>query len=252
MHASRRLNEEDLYDLVERYVSRDPIPAGRQAHLFLVADPQPGRPDMLREIVTGDGWQPRLINLRAPAVDDGLLRTTGLRPVSPNLSRAELGQHRQDGKALVSGFHQGRSPYGDKESVIELEFSEDGQVRLYCSRLSYAPGGETSQELGDMLLVLLVRQVMAVVVAVSDRVDYLGSWGLGVACTGVRDLIAAGHKYRTFVDIPPYTDDEYRNVTFASYEDLTKAPGAVTDALIGRFLRALDVEEQYSKALRDS
>jgi predicted HTH transcriptional regulator len=62
-HERRQPVKEDLYALLEKEIERDPVPDGKFGHLFLVATPHPEREGLLTELVTGDGWQGRLVEL---------------------------------------------------------------------------------------------------------------------------------------------------------------------------------------------
>lgn len=254
LHAQLRASENEVYELLDWHINRDPIPNADHAHLYIVAQPQPGRPDLLRDVVSGSGWQQRLLVLRNAALQPELLQPCGLQPIPPNLAEADFQRHRQDGKALTnSGLEDGREPSKPQRrsgNIIELEVSESGQLRMYCSRLSdqVSQDGKTHALL-DELAVLLVRQLIAVVVAASEQIGYLGTWGFGVAGTGMRGMHSAvwlGNMW----DGPPYTEDGFKRVTIATYGDLTQSPGMVADALVGHLTRALGTEHRFTKALQ--
>lgn len=268
LHLRQSSRDADVYGLLDWQVGRDPIAkyvrptvlasnesdAGN-AHLFLVAQPQPGRPGMLRNVVSGPGWQQRVLALRQPAVDPVLLTATGLTALPPNLSEADIQCRRGDGAALTSyGMDNDRmvSNENSGKRTIEWEISEDGQMRLFCSRLS-AGLEDGRQFLLDELATLLVRQLIVVIVAASDQVGYLGSWGLGVAGIGIRGLRSAAALHDIFGGGgSPYMESDYRRVTAATWADLMQAPGAVTDALVGQLLRGLGTDQRLARAITDS
>jgi hypothetical protein len=72
LHAQRRINEADGVALLRTEFERDPVSSlvPDQAHLFLLAEPTPGRSEMLLELVDGlpqvrsQRWEPRRINVR--------------------------------------------------------------------------------------------------------------------------------------------------------------------------------------------
>lgn len=267
LHAHRLSHEKDMHALLDWQVGRDPLGTHvrsgalasneddmRPAHLFLVAQPQPSRPGMLRGVVSDHGWQQRLLNLRQSAIDPALLKETGLRPLPPSLAEAGIQQRRSDGAALTSyGIERDRTVIDEnrRKHDIEWEVSEDGQMRLFCSRLSDALQDGT-QFLLDELAALLVRQLIAVVVSASEQVGYLGPWGLGVAGVGMRGLYPAVSRQAMFGGGSPYTENDYRRVAAATYADLTYAPGAVADALVGQLLRGLGTDQRFMRAITDS
>lgn len=141
------------------------------------------------------------------------------------------------------------------EDALELELSEDAEVRMMMTRLSdvLTAAGNFQQIMADVIPVLTLRTVR-IAAAVADHCGYQGPWMLGVAATGVAGLGAYQRSSITY-DYGPRLGrdfDEYRMVTTASTADLTQLPGAVTQRLTGRLLRALGVAEQYEKLLTDA
>jgi hypothetical protein len=266
LHARQLCREADIHAVLEWQVGRDPLAHvartgvlasnetdDRHAHLFLVAQPQPGRSGMLRETVSGPGWQQRLLALRETATGPSLLQTTGLKALPPNLTEARDQRRRADGAALTSrGMEEDRtvSEESSGKSIIEWEISEDGQLRMFCSRLSDSLRTDI-QYLLDELATLLVRQLIAVVVAASDQGGYLGSWGLGIAGIGMRGLYPSASRNDIMGRGSPYTEGEYRRVTAATYADLTQTPGGVASALVGQLLRAVGTDQRLERAITD-
>lgn len=70
LHERRRIADQDALALLEHEIDNDPIPANhrRQAHLFLVAQPMAGRPDMLLDLVRGPKWHQKLTVFRDKAL----------------------------------------------------------------------------------------------------------------------------------------------------------------------------------------
>lgn len=257
LHERRRATEADVLELLDVEIARDPIPVDirQNAHLFLVAEPLPGRNEMLLNLVSGNNWQQRLIALR----DEGLKAARKLGQnygFSPDLDSASSQQRRSRGAALAS---QGlRSAVEEEEKAlreqraIELEVSEDGQLRLFCGRFSdhYNSDGRGVHTLFDAAAIVLFRQFIGVVAAAADQTGYLGAWGLGVGATGLTGLQSYENS-KAFWDGPAYQEDVYKRATVANFADLTQAPGRLTNALLGRLLRALATDKRFADALRD-
>lgn len=256
-HERRRAVETDVLALVDAEIVRDPIPAEQRklAHLFLVAEPLPGRSSMLLDLVSGDSWQQRLIGVRDAGMQRDLLQAIGLSGFSPDLDSASSQHRRPQGAALVSyQFQKDRTLSNDqfREQIIEFEVSEDGPLRLFCGRLSDVldRNGTEVQVLFDSAAVLLTRRFLRIVAAAAEDAGYLGTWGLGIGATGLRGL--SSYEYtKGFWDGSAYAEDSYRRATTATYAELTRSPGRLTNTLLGRLLRALGTERQFNMALTD-
>lgn len=257
LHERRRTTEADVLELLDVEIARDPIPAAtrKNAHLFLVAEPLPGRDEMLLDFVSGDNWQQRLIALR----DEGVkaARTLGGKyGFSPDLDSASSQQRRSHGAALATYGLRSGAAVDEKElreqRAIELEVSEDGQIRIFCGRFSdrYYSGGDEIHSLFDSAAIVLLRQLLGVVASVADRAGYLGAWGLGIGATGIKGLQSYESR-KGFWDGPTYQEDVYKRVTVANFADLIQAPGRITNALLGRLLRALATDRRFGDALHD-
>jgi hypothetical protein len=115
------------------------------------------------------------------------------------------------------------------------------------------PSGDSDQRqfIWDYFLVRGTRQFLALVETVSNDIDYLGPWGLGIAATGLRGKTASAGSNRWFPPSFASDEDTYRRVTMASASELRQRPGAVTERLVGRLLRVLSCSERYMEALVD-
>jgi hypothetical protein len=261
LHEQRRATEKDGLARLQEQFDRDPIPADarKQAHLFLLAEPSAARPGMLLDLVHGAEVQVRLSELarRADGPDiQKILKAAG--GFSPPLTWASDFAFRSDGAALTYGLASDRSWAADDgaspEDTVELEVDEDGALRIFMSRLSDNPQSADPARNGQRLLpagaVIYARQFVALTAAAAEHADYLGTWILAAGATGIGSLPV--HDYLLRGRTGPRQDASvYRRATTASYTELIKQPGTVTERLIGRMLRATGTYELYADALAD-
>jgi len=247
LHERRRIQDLDASGTLDAYVARDPfVEAGIEpelAHLFVVAIPRPGRSRMLLESGSGGpGWRRGLMSLIQKRANDEPRFGSKWAPdfhYATNLST------RGDGWAASShGLSAGRHlDEGEREdNVLEIELTEDGGCRLFCSRASdvLEPGKPTvSQVLFDELIAGLVYRVVQLAGDIAEVSNYHGAWALGVAVTGARGRVAWLLAKNFMATAIPYSDDEYRSLIRASSQELQDEPGLVTDRLVGRMLRTL-------------
>lgn len=205
---------------------------------------------MLLDVVHGDGWQQRMFDLSRKA-----LRPEFNGQFSPILADAQSFASRDGGAALTSsGLTADRDIKnnwdGMPQSALELELTQDGDVRLMTTHLSASPGAGQPQELRPDAIPMLTRQTLLIASAVAEHCGYLGPWALGVTATGIAGRgpsVSSGDDGRKL----GRDFGDYREVTTASADELFQLPGAVTSRLTGRLLRALGVFEQYTDLLSD-
>lgn len=250
-HRARGDVEETAAALLDAYVRRDPVPTDlrAQAHFFVVAAPVAPRREMLLDVVHGDDWAQRFMKLRDagiwPAIDGRF---------SPDLADAETFARRTGGAAMTT---YGLTPDRQLKSVadggrfdedaLELEISEDGEVRLLMTRFSDDLGGGGGQVLMVDVVPVLTLRAVRIAAAVAAHCGYMGPWMLGVAATGIAGLGALDRGPRLGRDV-----DEYRTVATASTAELAQLAGGVATRLTGRLLRALGAAAQYESLLADS
>ncbi|MGW0647281.1 AlbA family DNA-binding domain-containing protein [Streptomyces umbrinus] len=259
LHQQRKATETDTHTLLQREIDEDPLGEyGEQSHFFFVAQPTAGRSDMLLALTSGPNWRTRLTDLVAKAHTPEL--NAVLRQFSPNLADAQQGHRRAGGAALSTHNlgdgrrHEPKGEYG-AEDVIEVQFLEDGGLRLYSSRLSDNPGESSGghQVLFDAAAVALTRRMLEVVRLTAEQAGYFGSWSIAVGATRLRGR----HRYESHETwgahglTARYTEDTYRRATGASWADLNSAPGMTTERLLGALLRSLGSQDVYTKALAD-
>ena len=232
---------------LSRYVSRDPVPKDlrRQAHLFAVAVPATPKPEMLLGLTGADDAYTRLF---------GLLQRGGNLPYglgdsfAPRLLSATSLHRRSDGMALTYGLASGReleerAPGRFIEDALEVEFGEDGVLRLMTTRLSDDVGGDQGQQVFATMMPILVRQFVGVAAATSQEVGYGGVWNLGVGATGVAGLHLYGRDGGFGATGRVSTDLEfYERFTSGAVAEMVQQPGPVAQRLVGRFVRGVGAE----------
>jgi hypothetical protein len=255
----RRATERDGLALLQQQFDRDPVPPSisKQAHLFLLAEPAASKQGMLLDLVHGSEWRNRLFEFAhaadAPEVRQ-VLQAVGAEGFSPSLSWASDFALRSAGAALTYGLASGRSPAAangsSEEDMVELEVDEDGGLRIFMSRLSDSLPSEVGQRLFPAGAVSYARQFVALTAAAAEHAGYLGTWILAAGATEIGGLSV--HDYLLSGRAGPRSDTpDYRRATSASYAELVRQPGTVTERLVGRLLRSLGVYEKYIRAFID-
>ncbi len=264
LHQRRRSTEFDALELLNAEYERDPVPAARrhQSHLFLLAEPLAGRPEMLVPLVSGDNWNHRLGHfLDRACYTDETARAFGRDEgqFHPDVRLCTEGSRRTRGAAkatynLDSGRALREADSRGSEDVVEVEVHEHGGVRMFMSRLSYSVGGpvgEPEQVIFDTAAVVFTRRLVALTLAVADEAGYFGPWALAAGATGLHGRAAYRHPSRWphSESGQRFIEDRWAQATVTSYAELAQQPGTVSQRLIGQFLRALGVREDWDQAL---
>lgn len=230
---------------LDAYVHRDPVPAHRrmQAHLFVVLMPAAPRPEALLRALEGRDLHSEVLRLMREATDGQ--PNPGIRP---GLAEATSFSRRTDGMALTSyGLHEGRRldlSQRNGESAVEVEFTEDGGVRLMHTRLSFVDQHD-AERLFEDVLPGLTRQAISVAGEVARTSEYAGVWLCGVAAVGLAGLPAHfdGSMSLLAEHLVPADVGEYRRTTTASTFELQEEPWEVANRLCGRYARMLGLTE---------
>jgi hypothetical protein len=249
LHTARQQAPSRVERMLDDYIARDPVPAElrAQAHLYFVAAPLLPRHEMLVDVVAGQERH-RLLRqfLDAATVNTRI-------SLSPSLSYLGDIQRRPDGIAMVYGLTDGRRLQHDaagdgfNEDALEVEFTDDGAVRLLHTRMSDHLASVGAQVLFEDAPVLFVRQGLQLAAAVADHAGYGGGWMLGVALTGIAGMPAylngsfGGRDLRVDAD-----HDSFRSTVLVSGPELNASPGAITNRLMGRYVRSLGLEGRES------
>ena len=243
LHADQNAGIDVVIGELRRYVERDPVdPEMRsQSHLFAVAMPLTPRPDMALSLINGD----EAYRLLAALLRRGAAVPNSSDQFSPHLLQGMSFQRRTDGVAMSAGLTNDRqiqqwNTGRFQEDALEVEFSEDGVVRLMTTRFSDEVADE--QAVFVTMMPTLVRQLVGVAGALAQEMGYGGVWMLGVAATGIAGRPVHWHDQwagdsRVAADL-----EVYERVTSAPTMEMLDRPGPVADRLTGRFVRALGVD----------
>lgn len=256
LHQRQRAAEQDVLLFLREEIDEDPLATvGDQSHLFLVAHPVTGRPEMLLDLTSGQDWNQKLWGLIEYAYRDEVHGLLAAIDAPPTLQQAGNGYRRARGAAKATpNLGEGRRftpiPNFSSPDAIELQVFEDGGLRLYSSRLSETAGVNPAGSGMDEPVVLhpaavnLTRRLLGIIVGVSEKADYYGNWSLAVGVTRLRGRPGYVHHEQFFPSATRarYERDEYVRSTGTTWAELNDAPGTITYRLLGPLLRALGAE----------
>lgn len=255
-HAQRESQEAVGERLLDEEVGRDPVPVGQQqaGRLYAVAQPLSGR----RDLAVGVARGPHATLLDIATGSETVL-PRDVREFAPQPSAASHRVVRANGTALCSGASTGPgrtfaqvNSWTDETNLLDIEFREDGGVRLLMGRMTdiWGPAGEAPKVIADGLAVAYAFRLISWALAVGDRTDYRGSWLLGLHAQGLRGLMSSAlYENRGWGEGPTYDLNVYRDVTTATYAELQQQPWAVAERLVGRLVRGLGSQQRYGKLL---
>jgi hypothetical protein len=236
----RSAKQIDVTDVVvselRSYIVRDPTPPDLRTlgHMFVVALPRDGRPEMLQEAV-GHDWERWT---RAEVLGSAGRLTAEW---SPDLGRANVLARVPDGWVATS--YERPHDVGSRfyePSGLELEFDEDGSVRLFCSRATdMHPKGMVVFEL---IVGGLVYRVAGAVCAVSQATGYAGIWDCGLAVVGLKGCVSYFRLNNWWVDcaeLAPYPNDEYVRVASLTSPEISQQADLLVERLVGPLNRTL-------------
>lgn len=270
LHERRRSAEVDIVAALDEQFRRDPVApaASTQAHLFLIARPLTPHRDMLLHLTDGSGWQSRLHALaqRGLSTDvSNALGRGGIVAFSPDAGRWNQFDLRPRGAALTSSnFGPGRVLRSEDDlgttsgdSLTEFEVDASGELRMYMSRLSAQRRSERTGQYRSLCFesaaVIYVRRLCAIAFAAAEEAGYFGNWAIAMGATGLRGTSSFAMSQSVWEEGGvPYIDDEYREGTLATYAELSKRPGAVTDRLVSPFLRGFGTRQLYAGVFNDT
>ena len=229
--------QRDINALLDEAVQNDPWRARRHAHLFGVAQPVSPRSDLLlRALGTApQAWTDFLHNRIRPQSPSRWV---------PDLPGAIDASRRAWGWALNTLEMPGRVVDDSDEyretGLLDLEVREDGGLRLVCGGASrpMIPAIDPLEIVMDLVIVGLTKRLVIAAATVAETADFSGGWDLGITVIGLSGL--RRHRGGSFDwDAAPYSEDDYRQTTRATYEQLTQQPASVVEELTGRLHRGL-------------
>ncbi|MEV4465952.1 ATP-binding protein [Micromonospora echinofusca] len=249
LHAVRTMRHLTAEQLIEREITRDPIPAdGRDtSHVYVVARPLAAPPDLLTETIERRtlgtvvlGFHSRLGN-----------------HASPNWGHLSSQQPRAQGWGVHSHVLTGRRlNQNDKSAetaMVDLEIGDDGSLSLVCGRGSDYAGDSGQQYILDAVATLFTRGVVELAGQLGRDHGYGGRWLIAVGLTDLEGKHSAAAFRNMFGEgLVPFSADRYIEATEAVTSELLAQPGAVTRRLVRRLLRGLGTTGQsYGQLLTD-
>ncbi len=112
------------------------------------------------------------------------------------------------------------------------------------TRLGDDAGDGRGQVVFEDILPDLTRRTIGIAGKIADLTGYLGPWVLGVAATGIagKPAFGAGRANLSNGGFFGTDQEQYRRYVEAATAELHQTPGAVTERLVGRFLRSIGFE----------
>jgi hypothetical protein len=230
-------------------------------HLFLVAKPVGGWPDIFQEFVAGSKWQANLQRIRQLTIEDQVI-SQAFRSMFPNepisLHFAGMLTTRKTSHGALLTSRGVNISYEDpvEAATSDLEVREDGGVRFFYGaavRNAQRENSEGRREPRVYLvpLVLAIREFIKTLAGLSDLVGYAAMWDIGIAITDLKGAYGIGISQFGASSAAVWSDESYERTTRTSVAELEKLPALTTERLIGRLLRAYSADAQFRPLLSD-
>lgn len=247
LHALRAADSDRVLAALEEDIAADPTPKDRRslAHLHLIAIPIAGRQNLAEDLV----WDRNRLRELFRGASSGLTRD--LAEWAPTPSYASNVVNREYGLAWTS--LRTEDDRIDEDSLVDVEFREDGSIHVLVGRLTadISRGTETGRfAIMDGLLVAYAIRIVNLAAAVAEATGYTGSWDFGLAGSGLKPAPAysSAINWRSF-ESSMYMSANYRESTRASRVETREQPAAVARRLLIRFLRSLGLVSTYEGVL---
>lgn len=250
LHQRREEWNRDGREILDHHVAADPfMDVQGYPHVFFVARPVAGWPEMCGDLVGEAQWREQLRALMRDIGLDESLRALRTRMFPGQPAGTFLAGLMQLGKSERGAALSNRplpitAPGGDGRYATTLEISEDGELRFL-----HIGAGEPGQFNGIQYtglypeaVALIVRDMLALAHKISERTGHTAMWEIGLAVTGISGARAIASNPRVFIAAPQgYPGSAYQRTTRATVLELERGPGAVAARLAGLLYRTLDV-----------
>ena len=259
-HHTRREPIERIAEVaLDEEIARDHVQVDdrQRGHLYAIAQPLTAPRGMARSVLSAS--RAGLIDL-TETVEQQIPRPPGDFDPTPQLATnysrraqgAALFTFQASGAGRTVSPEHARSGWDSEEALLDIEFREDGGVRLLVGRMTAEWGAAGADHaIADGLGVGYALRLVRWAKEVGDRSGYHGSWVFGLHADRLRGL--QSHHFseqRGFRSQGvAYDADTYREVTTASHREMVSQPGAVAERLVGRLIRALATDSRYIEVL---
>ena len=246
LHSVRGNQDDRATELLSEWVNQDPGPAPLhlRGHLHTIAHPVSAPRGLAKTLV----WENRpWLEETKTSVESDL--PGDLRNYAPSGSDASQFVRRGHGSAFTSlgkGPRQISAPDDDR-FAIDIEFNEDGGVRVFCGRVTdQMEKGEWV--IFDGLVIAYAFRTIYYAKSIAEKSGYTGAWLFGLHADNL-------HGARSWLRGPfmndrgAYPDSEYETVTSATLREMQEHPEAVAERLAGRLVRALETSPDLGKFL---
>lgn len=250
LQHQRRQNEDDRIRAILRdEVDRDPWAGthGRfEADLILVAEPLRAQRHIMLDSVRSGNTE--IVSILA---DVERMVPPELQQIPPTPMGVGWWPIRARGVAASSFPNGARVHSGEiaEKNALDIEFQEDGGIRVFCGRLSFRAGGNDRSYLNDGLAVAYATRLIHWARTVAAVSGYRGPWGFGIAATKVRGLTSHALSMDIGRTAFPYDRDDYEEVTTATLQEIEDTPGVVVNRVVGQFVRGVGVSHRYDDML---
>lgn len=253
-HESQSSRIETLNQAIKKQITRDPVPFDVRffPHLHITATPRMTTKPLLLDLLRSEG--------SANTFREWLKITAGRLPKSANQSRdtfqtlvmSEALRH--DGIALYSGNIQLNRAFNDAsarrpENIVEIEFSQDGQLRFFNAQVGYfadRDGSQTIPGIAPQFIVEQVREFLELIYVCSQEVGFGGRWDISVAITGISGMVVlrGSEPWFDYFKYESNAEDYIAHVS-GDIRQLELSAGSLLEALLGRFIRSVGMEKHF-------
>jgi hypothetical protein len=249
LHRERSLVERRIDSILQEEIARDPtatIPdMQNEAHIFICALPVMGSLQLMLDAMPKEPseqtlWiREKILNGQAGAQMDP--------DWAPGFSDWQV-HFRANGWAAYdeSSMTSARTIQRifNESHLFDLELGEDGSLRVLCGRGSYT---EKDQRFAiEYVIAGLTKRVVTAAKVISDECNYFDGWDFGLAVTNIKGSKSAAllGRQRGVISLmetfPSYSEQDYRQNTQATYEQLISDTDEVVEKLFGRLNRGLN------------
>lgn len=248
LHEQRRSRGSIALEILRDEVERDPWGDRHDhGHLYVVAEPLQAAKGLMRTHVrNGNG----AISAILVAVENRFQHDAHATMPTPLVASSYARRARGLAASTFPGGARRREPGFDEGDALDIEFTEDGGIRLFCGRLTIdSRQDDYRQMLLDSLVAAYAWRVVSWAGEIARLTGYRGAWGFGLAGKRLEGSESSRMKNDFGQRSYPYDRDEYEESTTATFAEIEDAPGAVAERLAGYLLRGVGTSSFYEELL---